>query len=160
MIKLTRSVLILSLCMVNAFARCQYTHYEAIDRLCATADEILLINIVEDKPDVGWSRLSTCFSFVKATVADTFKITKFSGAHELVFRRMMSCVDTLDFPKEKLLKIGQPYIVFLSSWLSTDDNPAGTVKYSPSDYILGIQESNDDLYQYLKLWQKQQRRKK
>ncbi|HEY5747614.1 MAG TPA: hypothetical protein VIU12_16180 [Chryseolinea sp.] len=155
-----RSVLIFCLFLVNTFARCQYTHYEAIDCLCATADEILLVNVIEDKPDIWWSSLATCFSDTKAAVTETFKVTRFSGAHEVEFRRLMDCVDTLLFPKEKLLKVGQSYIIFLSSSRPVANSHIGQVKYVVSDYILGVQELNDDLYRHLKWWQEQRERLK
>lgn len=158
MTKLIPFIVFFSLCLLNTSARCQHEHFKVIDHLCSSSDEILLVNIIEDKPD-NWGSLSTCFSEVKAVVLETFKITRYSGTDEFKFRRMMYCGDTLSFTKGNLLQAGQPYIVFLRSGPPDLYDDIVGIQYQLSDYILGVQEPTDDLYSHLTWWHREEKKR-
>lgn len=158
MVKLGRPILIFCLCLLSAPAKSQGDRYSGIDHLYSISDEIFLISIIKDEPSL-WRSLMTCFSDVTATISEVLKATRFSGkTYDLKFNRIMHCDDMKDFPREKLLRPNHSYLVFLVSHEPESGNFTEPIVYELSDYILGVQELNEDMYIHLRGLQREEER--
>lgn len=102
MINLIHSILILSLCLTNTLAKGQ--DVEAIDCLCETADEILLINIVEDKPDIyGGRGRRLAFPISKQRLQTRFRLQNFPEHMNGISSHDELCGYT-GFPRRKIVE--------------------------------------------------------
>lgn len=126
---------------------------EAIDKLKAISDEILLIKVTNDST-VHLMENFRCYSAVYGDVIEIFKRTKIpSDRKKLIVFRGAKCDET-GFPLEMKLLLGQQYFVFLSTEFMTEkeikSDQANPVQFNVSDVYLGILLYNEDLHKYLK----------
>jgi len=150
MLKYLKLFLILGLILLSSLA---YSQYRASEYLWSISDEILLVKVSDEIPNIFMS-LMTCKSDVKVQIVEKLKLTRLSQNIQTVhFIRLISCDMKSVFPEKKKLARDKEYIIFLSSEspgsIQRPGEPQITT-YGLSDLVLGIQESNDDLKDYLK----------
>ena len=143
MLKLLRVIVFFGLAWSNGST---YGQYVVAQRLWRDSDEILLVTILSEEDD-SISPVINCTYDVRAAIQKTYKLTRLDReVKELRFVRLHKCPEP-HVPQDDLLKRDKQYVIFLIS-----EHPGRTMEgtiYALSDYVLGIQEYNENLERFL-----------
>jgi len=150
MLQYLRGIIFLGCLMLNSLA---YSQYTVSEHLWSSADEILLVRVIEEKPEL-WRSITTCTSDVIVQIVNTYKSTRFaSDVKNVIFARLYDCSKEPIASNASMLKKDKRYIIFLLSKEPSEVEIAEEGKkkiYSLSDLALGILEYNDQLEGFLK----------
>jgi len=141
--------------MLNSLA---YSQYSVSEHLWSVSDEILLVRVLKEQPDLLRS-ITTCTSEVTVEVVNRYKTLRLgSEEKQLTFSRLYYCSMESPVTDGDMLKQDKQYVIFLSS-----EKP-GTIKrtgeaarkiYSLTDLLLGVLEYSKDLEEYLQSKQRE-----
>lgn len=144
MLKYRKATLIFGLTMLTRLAYCQY---EASEYLWSHSDEVLLVRIIKEEPDLLRS-ITTCTSRVTVEISSVFKGKRFTGdTKQVVFVRLYYCSMEQPITEGDMLRKDKQYALFLSSENPGEFSRAGESSrkiYPLVDNLLGIQEYTKD----------------